>query len=413
MSELPLPAARASLGLPTVLTQAPHRLLFFAGACTVLTSMAWWALQLAALGYGWTAWPQPPVPPAWGHALLTAYGMLPLFMFGFLLTVFPRWLERPALPRARYVPVAGAVFGGYLLAHAGLLGSLPLLRLGVALMLGGYVLALVPLAGILRAAAVRNGHARSCLAALGVGTLGLAFGLAVLCGAPAWLMPLAIRLGVFGFLLPVYFSVCHRMIPFFSANVVPGYRMVRPRWSLPAVWALLLAHIALETAGASAWRWLADLPLALLFGGHALAWRPWKARRPGLLFALHLAFAWLPVAMALFAAQSLWLGLRGEMVLGLVPLHVLTIGYFGSMLVAMVTRVTQGHSGRLLQMGAVPWLCFVALQGVLALRVRAELGADGYRWLVFAATGWLLAFAPWVLRSAWIYLTPRADGRPG
>jgi len=35
------------------------------------------------------------------------------------------------------------------------------------------------------------------------------------------------------------------------------------------------------------------------------------------------------------------------------------------------------------------------------------------RWLLLAAFGWLLAFAPWVLRSAWIYLTPRADGRAG
>ena len=36
-----------------------------------------------------------------------------------------------------------------------------------------------------------------------------------------------------------------------------------------------------------------------------------------------------------------------------------------------------------------------------------------YTWLVIAAWGWLLAFAPWVLRSAWIYLTPRVDGKPG
>jgi uncharacterized protein involved in response to NO len=36
-----------------------------------------------------------------------------------------------------------------------------------------------------------------------------------------------------------------------------------------------------------------------------------------------------------------------------------------------------------------------------------------YLWLVIAAYGWLLAFAPWVLRSAWIYLTPRRDGKPG
>jgi uncharacterized protein involved in response to NO len=83
------------------------------------------------------------------------------------------------------------------------------------------------------------------------------------------------------------------------------------------------------------------------------------------------------------------------------------------MLVAMVTRVTMGHSGRPLQMGKIAWLCFALLQVVALLRIRAELGGDVYLWLVIAAYGWLVAFLPWVLRSAWIYLTPRRDGKPG
>jgi len=87
------------------------------------------------------------------------------------------------------------------------------------------------------------------------------------------------------------------------------------------------------------------------------------------------------------------------------------------MLVAMVTRVTEGHSGRPLQMGGVAWLCFVLLQVVVLLRLHAEFGGgenfNPYFWLVIAAYGWLVAFIPWVLRSAWIYLTPRVDGKPG
>ena len=43
----------------------------------------------------------------------------------------------------------------------------------------------------------------------------------------------------------------------------------------------------------------------------------------------------------------------------------------------------------------------------------AELAPDQMAWQAAAAIGWLLAFAPWVLRSLAIYLTPRADGRPG
>lgn len=406
-------APRPRPPFPPLLAQAPHRLLFFAGACAVLASMLWWALELAALRYGWTRWPQPGVPPGWGHAMLTQYGMLPLFMLGFLLTVFPRWLDRPPLAPHRYVPIAGAVFVGYLLAHLGLLGQPVLLRAGLGLILVGDLIAFATLAGVLRASRSRQAHAWSCLAALAVGTLGLALGLAALFGAPASWLWTSVRLGTFGFLLPVYFTVCHRMIPFFSGNVAPGYRVVRPRASLPLAWALLLMHLVLDLAGAATWRWPVDAALALLFGWHALAWQPWKATRPGLLFALHLAFAWLPLAFTLYAVQGFWLARSGQAILGLAPLHLLTIGYFGSMLVAMVTRVTQGHSGRPLQMGALPWLCFLALQVVVLLRVRAELGGDRLGWLLLAGAGWLLAFAPWVLRSAWIYLTPRVDGRSG
>ena len=89
------------------------------------------------------------------------------------------------------------------------------------------------------------------------------------------------------------------------------------------------------------------------------------------------------------------------------------VGYFGSLLGAMVTRVTQGHSGRPLQLGRVAGFAFVVVQVVALLRIGAELSRDPFAWQALAAFGWLFAFLPWVLRSAWIYLTPRADGREG
>lgn len=399
--------------LPALLASAPHRLLFFAGTVAVLLSMAWWAVELTWMRFGLAGWPQPPIPPGWAHAMLIQYGLFPLFMFGFLLTTFPRWLGRPALPRARYVPVAGGIFVGYVLANVGLLDLIWLLRLGVSLMLAGYLTGVVTLARVLRGADDKLHHAKSCLAALSLGTLGLAVFLAFLFGAPAECALLAIKLGTYGLLLPIYFTVTHRMLPFFSGNVAKGYTVVRPGWSLQVVWLLLLVHLLLEWRDALGWLWLADVPLALVFAWHALAWQPWKAMRPGLLAVLHLAFAWLPVAFVLYAVQDVVYAVGGHHILGRAPLHALAIGYFGSMLVAMVTRVTQGHSGRPLEMSAIPWLCFALLQLVALVRIRAELGGDVYLWLVIAAYGWLLAFLPWVLRSAWIYLTPRIDGKPG
>jgi len=399
----------------TLLAAAPHRPLFLAGTVAVLLTMIWWTLELAALRFGWMRWPQPTIPPVWGHAMLIQYGLFPLFMFGFLMTTFPRWMDGPPVPPRRYLPVAGGVLGGYVLGTLGLLGLPLLLKLGLVVMLGGYLAGVGTLAGVLAKAADRNRHGWSCLAAFGVGTLGLVLFLVWLLipGVSPDVGWLAVKLGTFGFLLPVYFTVCHRMLPFFSKNMVAGYAMWRPAWSLPVVWALLLAHVLLDWAGLPQWLWLCDLPLAAVFAAHWLMWKPWRCLRPGLLGVLHIAFTWLPVAFVLFCVQDLALAIGGRAVLGLAPLHALAIGFFGSMLVAMVTRVTHGHSGRPLQMHPVPWLCFVLLQGVAFVRIRAELGGDRYLWLVIAGAGWLLAFLPWVLRSAWIYLTPRTDGKPG
>ena len=45
--------------------------------------------------------PAAAVPAGWMHAMIMQYQVLPSFIFGFLLTVFPRWISLPALtPRA-------------------------------------------------------------------------------------------------------------------------------------------------------------------------------------------------------------------------------------------------------------------------------------------------------------------------
>ena len=401
-----------SPSLAQILAAAPHRMMFFAGATAVLLSMLWWTLALAAGTWGWAHWPQAPIPTIWAHAMLAQYGMLGPFIFGFTLTVFPRWSGQPELRRGAYVPVFIGVFGGYVLAVIGLLDLRPLLLAGFALLLAGWLYGITRLLGVLRAARSRDRWAWSILAALTLGALGLALFLAVLMGAPGALAIAAIRIGTFGFLLPVFFSVIHRMLPFFSANVIPGYRTVRPAWSLPLLWVLLLAHLGFGFAGLPTWRALADALLALFFLGHWIAWQPWKARRPGLLAVLYLAFAWLPLAFVLFALG----GFRGEGaygVLDMAALHALTVGFFGSILVGMVTRVTHGHSGRPLAMGAIPWFTFLAVQAVALARVIDALAGGGALAYTLTAAAWVAAFLPWALRSAWIYLTPRRDGRPG
>lgn len=403
------PARRLPLQL---LANAPHRLLFFIGASNVLLAMLWWTLWLVDARWHVIRLPQPQVYGGWLHAIVMQYQVLAPFMFGFLLTVFPRWMGLPDLTRWHYLPVGLGLFGGQWLTLAGALGPVHLLHVGALMTLAGWVTGLSFLLRLLWQDGGKAWHALSCAAALLLGLFGLLCYVVFLHVPDARLMFAAIKLGSFGLLLPMFFTVAHRMFPFFAGNVVPGYRPWRALWVLAAFWPPLLLHLGLELAHGYAWLWLADLLLLAL--ASLWLWRNWpRGPAPALLRVLFVGYAWLPVALALYVAQSLWYAMTGEFMLGRAPAHALFIGFFGSLLVAMVTRVTQGHSGRPLQLGRVAGFAFATIQLVCVVRILAELMPDHLAWQAAAAGGWLLAFAPWVLRSLRIYLSPRVDGKPG
>ncbi len=232
---------------------------------------------------------------------------------------------------------------------------------------------------------------------------------------PGWVAA-ALRGGVWFFLLPLFFNVSHRMIPFFSSRVLPDYPVIRPRWTVPMFTAGCALRGALEMAGATAWLGAADLLMLLPFAYLALRWRGWVSGGERLLAVLHLGFAMLGVALVLFAVQD-GAALAGHAVLGHAPMHALTVGYFTAMLVAMVSRVSLGHSGRPLKADAVTWGAFLAVLATAAMRIAAELpglpteARAMLMWL--SAFAWVLALLPWVVTYLPIYLAPRADGRPG
>jgi len=397
---------------PRRLADAPHRLLFFVGASNVLLAMLWWATWLADTRWQFFPMPQPTPYAGWLHAFVMQYQMLASFVFGFLLTVFPRWMGLRDLERWRYAPVGLGLFGGQLATLLGALGWQVGIVVGALTTMGGWIAGLTALAPLLWRETGTTWHARSCFAALLLGFVGLAAWSAfVLSGSPV-LAFASIKLGTFGLLLPVYATVAHRMFPFFAGNVVPGYTPWRPLWLLAAFWFLCLLHLLLELLHGYGWLWGVDIPLCALTTWMCARWWP-RGPKPALLTVLFVGLAWLPVAFALYATQSVAYLMTGVYWLGRAPAHALFIGFFGSVLVAMVTRVTQGHSGRPLVMPKVSWFAFEAIQLVALLRIGAELVDDSLRWQALAALGWLIALAPWVARLGSIVLAPRVDGKPG
>ncbi|MET0985017.1 MAG: NnrS family protein [Steroidobacteraceae bacterium] len=407
----------ASLDLPAALLRqlaaAPHRLLFFVGASNVLLAMGVWTLWLVDARWPVFTLSQPAVPAGWLHAIVMQYQVLPSFMFGFLLTVFPRWMNQNALTRWHYVPVAVGLLGGQALTLVGIAGGLPLFKLGALFTLIGWSIGTVILVRLAYLDRGRTWHAVSCTFALGFGLLGLILYNAFLYRPDASLIFASIKIGSIAVLLPIYFTVCHRMIPFFSSTAVEGYRMIRPVWALAGLWLLALTHTWLELRHGYAWLWLPDLLLAALTGWLLWLWWPRRSAMPALLRVLFIGLSWLPTAFLLYALQSAWYASTGDFILGRGPAHALFVGYFGSLLVAMVTRVTLGHSGRPLVLGRVAGFAFVLIQCVTVVRIVAEVVPDTAAWQAIASLGWIIAFLPWGLRCSWIYLTPRSDGKVG
>jgi uncharacterized protein involved in response to NO len=201
------------------------------------------------------------------------------------------------------------------------------------------------------------------------------------------------------------------MIPFFTAGVAPMVTAFRPGWLLAALAGAPVTHGLLAAMGLAAWTWPVDLPAAALVFWLAWRWGLAQSLRNRLLAMLHIGFVWYGVGFLLAGADSL-LEHFGAAGIPLGAVHALGIGFASSLLMAMVTRVTCGHSGRTLAADAWTWRCFLLLQVAAVVRVGAAIGV-GPAWLAAAGFLWAGALVPWCLRYAPAYWRPRADGRPG
>src|SRR3990167_4562852 len=268
-----------------ILLAAPHRMPFLAGSIGLGGLACWWLVQLLALEHGGPALPQGDLPPALLHGPTMQYSGLAPFIFGFLLTVFPRWIGLPDLAARRYAPVGMTLLAGVVAIQIGLWGGFGRWVLaGFAALLGGWAIALAVLAAVLRQGAIaarpRCWHAWSAWTALLLGLGGLSAALAFLWMGDAQLLRFANRIGIGGLLLPIFLTVAHRMVPFFAANVVQGYVRWRPDWLLALLWGLVVARLGAELV---LLEWLRIAANGGLAAATALmCWKWWpRARAPG------------------------------------------------------------------------------------------------------------------------------------
>jgi uncharacterized protein involved in response to NO len=411
---------------------APHRMAFSAGALLFAASGIWWALALLAQTSGHA--PRWGLPPIQAHGLLMTFGFMPMFFAGFLFTAGPKWLRVAPPPAAALVSPLAAQLSGWAVFALGMHGrdaafGAALGGFGLAAVAFGWTHAWLRFVALLwRSRADDRVHARVIAGAGALGALALwaaAYGVAT---GDAELVRTLTVAALWSFIGLVYAAVLHRMVPFFTAAALPGQGRWQPMavlWTLVSLMLLeggcVIAEALWGPFGATgrALQAAIELPAGAALLALAIRWGLVQSLKVRLLAMLHIGFVWLGIACVLAGVSHLLMAASGDArSLGVAPLHAYTMGFLGSTLIAMATRVSVGHGGRVLAADDFVWRLYGLVQLAVLTRVTAALlaalGFDGsLPMLAAAALVWGTAAATWSLRYGRWYGLPRADGRPG
>ena len=389
------------------LLAAPHRLGFFLAMVVLGASGLWWAaVQLQRLGI------LPAVPmalsPSLVHGAVMTFGFFPLFFCGFLFTAGPRWLRVRGPTAAQLLPALSAQAAGWLVWLAGSHVHATLAIAGLVLAASGLLRATLLFWTLVRASDESDRvHPQLVGVALALGCATLAaLAVALLAGSDAAAHRL-VASGLWGFVALVFVAVGHRMVPFFTA---PAGTTLAAGGEWSPLW--LLAGTALFEALA-VWlhEWLGAVPLwhlgravvELVASGlllwTAAAWGRASNLRIRLLAMLHAGLAWIGLALLLQAGAALRAWYSGEALLPLAGLHALAMGGLGSLMLAMVTRVSAAHAGRPVVADNLVWSLFWLLQATTILRIAATLPLmPGQPLLAAAAVLWAAVVLTWGVR---------------
>ncbi|TEW56686.1 NnrS family protein [Psychromonas sp. RZ22] len=156
------------------------------------------------------------------------------------------------------------------------------------------------------------------------------------------------------------------------------------------------------------------VPLALIAGianlVRLLRWKPQLTLPVPLLWSLHLSYFLLSIGLVFYA-----LGLLVPSVSSVSMIHLSAIGGIGGVILAMISRVSLGHTGRTLNPSKWMNIAFIAtalsaLTRVVLPYLMPDVPLMGY---AISALLWCSAFMLFIIFYAKMLLSARIDKRPG
>ncbi len=339
-----------------------------------------WTLVLFGMGPTFIA----ANPIAWhGHEMLVGFAMTAVA--GFVMTAVAVWTGRPALK--------GALLAWLLLSW--LIGRMVMLMVGIlpawAVGIGDSWFPIMLFTLVSREVLASQNRRNYVIAAI-VGLLAV-LNVFYHLGQEKIFLYLMIHV-----VLVLISIIGGRIIPSFTAN----WLRLQGASKLPVnnvpldiatISMTLLSGVGLSLAPLHILTAWAAVATGILHALRMSAWCGWSVRSNPLLLILHVAYAWLPIGYVLSGLTALGLAVPAT-----AGLHALTMGAIGTMIFAMTTRVSLGHTGRPLQAARLTVCAYLALSIAVIVRVMAPfLAASYHSMLVISATGWVLAFLLFVL----------------
>ena len=335
------------------------------------------------------------ITPSDFHAYGLTYLLFTPAFLAFLFTTFPRFASTPVIEKKRYMSVFSLYYLGSALFVLGSIASPVLSAIGMVMVFAGHVMGTLILKNIYTTTTMEDRHdIYWILLAMVFGILShLFFIIGELFYIP--LIGLSTEISTYLFLFLLTFSVAQRMVPFFSHSMAG-----RNETLLKVVFTLLLLHIVLEGVHTHS-SFLVDTLIGVLIGRELLRWKLQFPNPNPLLWILHTALYWVPIAFIVGGLTNLTALITGTSFLSL-DTHMLMLGFVFTILMGFGTRVTIGHSGNMMQADKWTTWLFYWTQVVVGMRILLSLvSAFGWNFMVLfdiSVTVWLLMFIAWAVR---------------